>query len=51
MVLIATQNEQLPRVFQANLNRLFVRVIQPTMDALALHPALKRGEATRQNAA
>ncbi|NKL24790.1 hypothetical protein [Rhizobium leguminosarum] len=42
---MAAQNEQLPRVFQANLDRLFVRVIQPTMDALALHPVLEHGEA------
>ncbi|NTA83722.1 hypothetical protein G6L13_24815 [Agrobacterium tumefaciens] len=44
---MAAQNEQLLRVFQANLDRLFVRVIQPTMDALALYPVLKHGEATR----
>lgn len=37
--------EQLPRIFQANLDRLFVRVIQPTMDALMLHPVLEQGEA------
>ncbi|WP_288192716.1 hypothetical protein [uncultured Phyllobacterium sp.] len=42
---MATLNEQLPRVFQANLDRLFVRVIQPTMDALALHPVLEHGQA------
>lgn len=47
MVSMAAQNEQLLRVFQANLDRLFVRVIQPTMDALALYPVLKHGEATR----
>ncbi|MBP2463796.1 MULTISPECIES: hypothetical protein [unclassified Rhizobium] len=42
---MAAQNEQLPRIFQANLDRLFVRVIQPTMDALALHPVLEHGDA------
>ncbi|MGZ2433913.1 hypothetical protein ACVITL_004578 [Rhizobium pisi] len=45
MVSMAARNEQLPRVFQANLDRLFVRVIQPTMDALALHRVLEHGEA------
>lgn len=45
MVSMAAQNEQLPRVFQANLDRLFVHVIQPTMDALALHPVLEHGDA------
>ena len=41
--------EQLPRIFQANLDRLFVRVIQPTMDALMLHPVLEQGEAASMN--
>lgn len=37
--------EQLPRIFQANLARLYERVIQPATDALVLHPVLKHGEA------
>lgn len=41
--------EQLPRIFQANLDRLLVRVIQPTMDALTLHPVLEQGEAASMN--
>jgi hypothetical protein len=39
-------DEQLPRIFQANLARLYERVIQPTMDSLVLHPVLEHGEAS-----
>lgn len=38
--------DQLPRVFQANLSRLFDRIILPGLDALAVHSRLERGEAT-----
>ncbi|GES46086.1 hypothetical protein RsS62_53380 [Rhizobium dioscoreae] len=38
-------SDQLPRVFQANLDRLFQRVILPAMDALIVHPILEPGEA------
>lgn len=38
--------EQLPRIFQANLARLYERVIQPAIDSLVLHPVLERGEAS-----
>lgn len=38
--------DQLPRIFQANLARLFDRVIQPGLDALPVHPRLEHGEAT-----
>ncbi|TAX01964.1 hypothetical protein ELI07_32765 (plasmid) [Rhizobium leguminosarum] len=37
--------DQLPRIFQANPDRLFVRVIQPNMDALVFHNVLEEGEA------
>ncbi len=37
--------EQLPRIFQANLARLFDRVILPGLEALTIHPQLERGEA------
>jgi hypothetical protein len=40
-----TPAEQLPRIFQANLDRLFMRIIVPAMDALVVHPALAEGEA------
>lgn len=36
---------QLPRIFQANLARLFERVIQPGMHALPVHASLEIGEA------
>jgi hypothetical protein len=36
---------QLPRVFQANLDRLFQRVMMPAMEALTVHPELDQGEA------
>jgi hypothetical protein len=38
-------NDQLPRIFQANLARLFERVIQPAMEALPVHSSLECGEA------
>lgn len=38
-------SNQLPRVFQANLDRLFQRVMMPAMDALTVHPELEHGEA------
>ena len=37
--------DQLPRIFQANLARLFERVIQPAIDALPVHSSLETGEA------
>jgi len=37
--------DQLPRIFQANLARLFERVIQPAMQALPVHSSLESGEA------
>ncbi|WP_198670734.1 hypothetical protein [Oceanicella sp. SM1341] len=38
-------SDQLPRIFQANLARLFERVIQPAMHALPVHASLECGEA------
>ncbi|MET4177776.1 hypothetical protein ABIB99_008906 [Bradyrhizobium sp. LA6.1] len=38
-------SDQLPRIFQANLARLFERVIQPAMEALPVHASLECGEA------
>jgi hypothetical protein len=35
----------LPRVFQANIDRLFQRVVHPGLSALPIHPALVFGEA------
>lgn len=43
---MTTMGEQLPRIFQANLARLYGRVIQPAIDGLVLHPVLERGEAS-----
>lgn len=37
--------DQLPRIFQANLARLFERVVQPAMEALPVHSSLEGGEA------
>lgn len=42
-------NDQLPRIFQANLSRLFDRVINPTMNALPMHDSLEYGEAATMN--
>ncbi|MCP2091987.1 UNVERIFIED_ORG: hypothetical protein J2Y81_008093 [Paraburkholderia sediminicola] len=39
------RQESLPRIFQANIVRLFERVIQPGLDALPIHPELQYGEA------
>lgn len=41
--------DQLPRIFQANLARLFERVIQPAMEALPVHASLECGEAATMN--
>lgn len=41
--------DQLPRIFQANLARLFERVIQPAMEALPIHSSLESGEAATMN--
>jgi hypothetical protein len=38
-------SDQLPRIFQANLARLFERVIRPAMAALPVHMSLECGEA------
>lgn len=37
--------DQLPRVFQANLARLYERVISPVLDSMPYHGALETGEA------
>lgn len=37
--------DQLPRIFQANLARLFERVVQPAMEMLPVHSMLECGEA------
>lgn len=37
--------DQLPRVFQANLARLYERVISPVLDSMPYHGALEAGEA------
>ncbi len=37
--------DQLPRIFQANLARLFERVVQPAMQVLPVHSSLEGGEA------
>jgi len=39
----------LPRIFQANLVRLFDRVILPGLDALPIHARLEHGEAATMN--
>ncbi|HDR9053168.1 TPA: hypothetical protein QDB02_000865 [Burkholderia vietnamiensis] len=38
--------DSLPRIFQANIDRLFQRVIRPGLDALPIHPELQFGETT-----
>lgn len=38
-------HEQLPRIFQANLARLYDRVIRPGLEALVVHSALETGAA------
>lgn len=47
---MSSNTDQLPRVFQANLARLFDRIILPGLDALAVHPRLERGEAATLDA-
>lgn len=42
---MSQRTDQLPRIFQANLDRLFRRVIQPALTALETHPVLETGEA------
>lgn len=37
--------DNLPRVFQANTDRFFQRLIRPGLDALPIHPELRFGEA------
>lgn len=43
--------DQLPRIFQANLARLFDRVILPGLDALPVHPAFDQSDAATLNEA
>lgn len=43
---MSSHKDQLPRVFQANLARLYERVILPVMDSMPYHGALQTGEAT-----
>jgi hypothetical protein len=43
---MGSNKDQLPRVFQANLGRLFDRVILPVMEGLPHHAELETGEAT-----
>lgn len=47
---MSSNADQLPRVFQANLARLFDRIILPGLDALAVHPRPERGEAATLDA-
>jgi hypothetical protein len=39
-----SEPDKLPRIFQANVDRLFQRVIQPGLDALSVHAELRFGE-------
>lgn len=41
--------DNLPRIFQANIDRLFQRVIRPGLDALPIHPELQFGETSSLN--
>lgn len=41
-----TQPDQLPRIFQANVDRLFQRVIRPGLDALPIHLELHFDESS-----
>jgi len=43
---MSSHKDQLPRVFQANLARLYERVILPVMDSMPYHASLQTGEAT-----
>jgi hypothetical protein len=40
-----TRPDNLPRVFQANIDPLFQRVLYPGLSALSIHPVLFFGEA------
>jgi hypothetical protein len=40
-----TPQDNLPRIFQANTDRLFQRVVHPGLTALPIHPVLTFGEA------
>ncbi len=40
-----TSQDNLPRVFQANIDRFFTRVVAPGLQALPIHPELRYGEA------
>ena len=42
---MTTHGEQLPRIFQANIARLYQRVIQPCLEQLPVHDRLTTGEA------
>ena len=42
---MGSKKDQLPRIFQANLDRLFDRLILPVMDGLPRHVVLEIGEA------
>jgi hypothetical protein len=42
--------DNLPRIFQANIDRLFQRVILPGLNALAIHAELRFGEAPTMDA-
>jgi len=41
-----TPQDNLPRIFQANIDRLFQLVIRPGLEALPVHPELHFGETT-----
>lgn len=41
-----SHQDQLPRIFQANLGRFFERVIFPVMESLPAHPILESGKAS-----
>jgi hypothetical protein len=43
---VRSNKDKLPRVFQANLARLYERVIHPALDGLPHHAVLETGEAT-----
>jgi len=40
-----SESDHLPRIFQANIDRLFQRVILPGLEALPIHAELRFGEA------
>lgn len=43
---MSSQKNQLPRVFQVNLARLYERLILPVLDSMPYHAVLESGEAT-----